>query len=79
MKAQKKQKTTFKAKRAKRRLLRLGANIEYHNERRHQYYFTISGSFEELTSIVHRLLRYKHFNCDLRASSGQVLYFILNY
>ena len=79
MKAQKKQKTTFKAKRAKRRLLRLGANIEYHNERKHQYYFTISGTFKELSAILHKLLSYKRFNYDLRASSDQVLYFILNY
>lgn len=75
----KKQKLTLKAKRAKRRLLRLGANIEYHNERLHLFYFTITGSFEELTSILHRLLRYKHFNYDLRASSDKVLYFTLSY
>ena len=75
----KKQKLTFKAKRAKRKLLRLGANIEYHNEREHKYYFTISGTFEELSGAVHKLFKYKHFNYDLRASSDQVLYFILNY
>ena len=79
MKAQKKQKTTFKAKRAKRRLLRLGANIEYHNERLHLFYFTISGSFEELSKALHKLLQYKCFNYDLRASSDQVLYFTLVY
>ena len=79
MKAQKKQKTTLKAKRAKRRLLRLGANIEYHNERLHLFYFTISGTFEELTSAVHKLLQYKRFNYDLLRSSDKVLYFTLSY
>lgn len=75
----KKQKLTLKARRAMRKLLKLGANIEYHNERLHLFYFTISGTFEELSNTLHKLLQYKHFNYDLRASSDKVLYFTLSY